>query len=706
VSVSRSCRLARLGLVSLALLGTIGCSDGDGGDETPTPRDASTERETSPDTRSDATPDGATDAVDGGVATASQAIGPSGGTIGVGAVSVTFPAGALEQSTEITVTKTDRPPPSEYESTSPLYRFEPAGQTFETPVVVELQTSGADDSILYWSTPNGESYEPRPSAADGNVVRARVAHFSTGFAGRRPTCTGDGDCPGPLECRDGTCGGADCDNGTRDLGETDVDCGGEACGACGDGRNCALDRDCQSGTCEDGQCRGTTDTDASPDGGTTDAGDVSMTDDTSPSEDGSSMDASPDAGGNSSTLAWLDLLGSSKSDRAFGVARGGSNRVYMAGLTKGRLAGGGSQDNRGRFPFLAQYGTSGTRRWVEVLNASQEGVRTVDAVAYGVAADAQGAYVVGTMTGTLNGVESDDGRSGFVAGYTASGTEQWTRLINNDSERGGSQFGRDVAVGGSNRLYVTGTTDEDLGGRSFNGGQDVFILALDRSGSRVWTRLLGSSDVQSVQGIATSGSGDIYVAGQTKGNLGGQKQTAFPEPYVAKYDASGHRQWVRILEASEIGDAVDVDVGPSGTVYVVGSAESELTGKTIGGWDAFLAAYDPSGTRQWVRMAGTSMKDFGRGVAVGSSNRIYLLRQTDRGIGAGKRGKEEVFVDLFDASGAEQSWNHRLGSREDENPKDMVVDDSGTVFVTGETDGNPGGQTNNGRLDAFLGAIE
>ena len=42
-----------------------------------------------------------------------------------------------------------------------------------------------------------------------------------------------------------------CENGAKDDGETDVDCGGE-CGPCEDGLACAADADCASGFCGTG----------------------------------------------------------------------------------------------------------------------------------------------------------------------------------------------------------------------------------------------------------------------------------------------------------------------------------------------------------------------------------------------------------------------------------------------------------------------
>ena len=70
-------------------------------------------------------------------------------------------------------------------------------------------------------------------------------------------CSRNADCKSGL-CneRSNVCAPESCLDTVLNLAETDTDCGGEACPACGDLKKCMLDRDCQSGYCEDtyGRC--------------------------------------------------------------------------------------------------------------------------------------------------------------------------------------------------------------------------------------------------------------------------------------------------------------------------------------------------------------------------------------------------------------------------------------------------------------------
>lgn len=66
-------------------------------------------------------------------------------------------------------------------------------------------------------------------------------------------CVGASDCASGV-CTGGICGGGACDNGIKDGSESDIDCGG-TCGACSDGKMCVAQSDCERGTrCSNSYC--------------------------------------------------------------------------------------------------------------------------------------------------------------------------------------------------------------------------------------------------------------------------------------------------------------------------------------------------------------------------------------------------------------------------------------------------------------------
>jgi hypothetical protein len=63
-------------------------------------------------------------------------------------------------------------------------------------------------------------------------------------------CELDVDCALMTSCEDGFCRTPACMNEMLDTGEVDVDCGGD-CPGCPDGTDCTMDADCRSGRCDD-----------------------------------------------------------------------------------------------------------------------------------------------------------------------------------------------------------------------------------------------------------------------------------------------------------------------------------------------------------------------------------------------------------------------------------------------------------------------
>jgi hypothetical protein len=67
-------------------------------------------------------------------------------------------------------------------------------------------------------------------------------------------CSVPSDCAS-MTCDAGTCVEPSCTDGVMNGEESDVDCGGAACPACADGQGCTEGPDCASGACSEGTCQ-------------------------------------------------------------------------------------------------------------------------------------------------------------------------------------------------------------------------------------------------------------------------------------------------------------------------------------------------------------------------------------------------------------------------------------------------------------------
>ncbi len=72
--------------------------------------------------------------------------------------------------------------------------------------------------------------------------------------------------------------------------------------------------------------------------------------------------------------------------------------------------------------------------------------------------------------------------------YNSSGTKQWTKQLGTSS----AEYANGVATDSSDNVYVTGETAGGLDGTNA-GSQDLFVVKYYGNGTKDWTKQLGTS---------------------------------------------------------------------------------------------------------------------------------------------------------------------------------------------------------------------
>ena len=332
--------------------------------------------------------------------------------------------------------------------------------------------------------------------------------------------------------------------------------------------------------------------------------------------------------------------------------------------------------------------------------SSRQSARSSNDYAYGVATDSSGnVYVAGGTNGGLDGNTNAGNTDLFVVKYNSSGTKQWTRQLGSSSR----DSANGVATDSSGNVYVTGMTNGGLDGCKNAGIEDLFVVKYNSSGTKQWTNQLGSSSRDSADDVATDSSGNIYVTGTTYSELDGNTSAGKADLFVVKYNSSGTHQWTKQLGTDRYDEARGVATDSSGNVYVTGYTEGGLDGNTsVGKADLFVVKYNSSGTKQWANQLGTWDTDFANGVATDSSGNVYVTGSTYRSLdGNTSAGNADLFVVKYNSSGTKQ-WTKQLGSSSDDYANDVVTDSSGNAYVTGTTYGGLDSNTSAGNADLFV----
>lgn len=353
------------------------------------------------------------------------------------------------------------------------------------------------------------------------------------------------------------------------------------------------------------------------------------------------------------TLEWTRVLGTSEGDEGFAAAADGLGNVYVGGLTNGNLPrstghGGG---------FLAKYDANGTPLWIRqpdgwerVLGASVDHFGNV--------------YIAG----------DGDSSDAVLSKFNANGSLLWTQRMDSS--------GNDIPLGGVTtdafgNVYLAGETTGDLGG-SNAGEEDAFVAKYDEKGVLQWTRQFGSNVFDEASGLATDEAGNVFVAGRTRGNLGGPTAGDI-DGFVAKFDTNGAAQWIKQFGTSLRESASAIHADGLGNVFVGGSTTGNLWGGNSGGLDSYLVNFDSNGTVQWSRQFGSTGFDAVEDVTSDGLGNIYVSGD------AWGAHDEELFVSKFSIHGAHQ-WTRQFGFSPDYDTVwgyGVVADGLDNVFVVG-----------------------
>ena len=306
-------------------------------------------------------------------------------------------------------------------------------------------------------------------------------------------------------------------------------------------------------------------------------------------------------------------------------------------------------------------------------------------------------YITGFSQGDFDGNANNGNDDLFLSKYNSSGTKQWTRTLGTVQD----DKATDVAIYSSSIAYVTGHTKGDITGDNA-GNNDIFLLRYNSSGSLIWRIQIGSTYDDLSQGIDTDSSGNVYLTGYTEGDLTGDS-SGDADFFIAKYNSSGTIQWLNQLDSTSDSFAQGLVIDSSNNIYVTGHTEGSFDGNTnSGGSDIFLIKYNTSGAKQWSLQTGSSGNEYGKGISVDSSGNIYITGHTSSELdGNSNLGGKDSFVMKFDSSGAKQ-WTVQMGTSYNDYANAMGVNSDGDLFVTGGTDGGLDGNVNSGGTDIFL----
>ena len=310
-----------------------------------------------------------------------------------------------------------------------------------------------------------------------------------------------------------------------------------------------------------------------------------------------------------------------------------------------------------------------------------------DPTGEGVAVDSSGnIYVVGSTSRSIDSQTFVGGtKDVYVMKYSSSGSRLWTRMAGSTSTDDGAGIAVDTV---NSFVYITGYAGGTVNSRTFAGGsKDILLMKYDLSGNLQWTRLMGTTGDDEGFSVAVDGSRNfVYVSGYLSKSFGVQTSIGGEDFMMMKFDDTGSTLWTRMKgsTSNDRGYAVDLDL-TNGFLYSVGYvAGSEDSQSYSGGFDIIIFKYLINGDRSWTRMVGGTNNDMAYGVVYDSSSgNLYLTGSTMNSLDSqSTSGGQDIVIMKYDSSG-NRLWTRIVGSGADDVGLAIAVDSLGFVYVGG-----------------------
>jgi hypothetical protein len=203
-------------------------------------------------------------------------------------------------------------------------------------------------------------------------------------------------------------------------------------------------------------------------------------------------------------------------------------------------------------------------------------------------------------------------------------------------EEGGEAFALAVTVGRFGNVYAVGNS------RKRGGINDASIRAFDSTGRPSWNENIGGPGGDSFQDVATDNGGSILAVGQVQSPVHGQPHGGNLDGFLTRHYFTGLHVWSRSVGSSGNDQCNAVTVDQCGNVFVCGQLDGDLNGVPLPfGRAAFAARYDRSGCRQWLRIVDIPDRAGSHSIAVTRNGCVFVS-------GYGRKGAGQAYIAKLD----------------------------------------------------------
>lgn len=248
-------------------------------------------------------------------------------------------------------------------------------------------------------------------------------------------------------------------------------------------------------------------------------------------------------------------------------------------------------------------------------------------------------------------------------------------------------------------------------------GEDVFVSKLDKDGNFIWAKsFVGNSNKRGLC-IAVDDNERVYTGGFFEGAIDfdpNSNPSAYSFPtsftrdlYIAKLEKNGNIAWAKVMRGQFDQEAHGIAIDSDQNVYTTGffghttdfdPGPNTYNLSSGGVTDIFVSKLDSSGNFVWAKNFGGTSWNKGKAIDLDADGNVYTTGFFKKGNSLNSppadfdpssniypltsNGLNDIFISKLDPNG-NFVWAKNIGGTIDDEGTSLVVDDNGTVYITG-----------------------
>lgn len=234
-----------------------------------------------------------------------------------------------------------------------------------------------------------------------------------------------------------------------------------------------------------------------------------------------------------------------------------------------------------------------------------------------------------------------------------------------------------------------GQGDRHAAVRQRHAGGDYWAVKLNSSGVREWSNYYGGSFTDTAyDAIQTQDNGYIIIGSSDSNDVDISNSNGGYDFWVVKISNTGSLVWEKTFGGSEIDEARAITSSNDGNYLIVGDTRSDdlNISQNAGAADLWLIKITPEGTLLWEKTIGGTNFDVGRSVSKTQDNGFLISgssRSSDGNLTTNK-GLNDAWVLKID-SGGDIKWHKSIGGSETDFFYDSVELNDQTIVAVGNS---------------------